>query len=226
MINNQKVGAVIVAAGSGERMGGVDKMLAPLGGRTVLVRVVGVFQECPAIDEIVVVLGEHNIEAGQRLLEGFSRVVAVCRGGERRQDSVLAGINQLGGCQWLVIHDGARPLLTVDLITDGLAAASESGAAACAVPVTDTIKLAGDDDYVRETLSRKRLWAVQTPQVFRSDIITEAYRQAQAEFTDDAALVEKAGYRVKLYKGSYGNIKITTPAHLALAGVLLGERGG
>ncbi len=226
MVNNQKVGAVIVAAGSGERMDGVDKMLAPLGGQTVLARVVGVFQECPAIDEIAVVLGEHNIEAGQRLLEGFSRVVAVCRGGERRQDSVLAGINQLGGCRWLVIHDGARPLLTADLITSGLAAASESGAAACAVPVTDTIKLAGDDDYVRETLSRKRLWAVQTPQVFRSDIITVAYRQAQAEFTDDAALVERAGYRVKLYKGSYGNIKITTPAHLALAGVLLGERGG
>jgi len=225
MIDNQKVGAVIVAAGSGERMGGVDKMLAPLGGQTVLARVVGVFQDCDAIDEIAVVLGEHNIEAGQRLLADFSRVVAVCRGGERRQDSVLAGINQLGSCRWLVIHDGARPLLTQELITSGLAAAAESGAAACAVPVTDTIKLAGDDDYVRETLSRKRLWAVQTPQVFRSDIITAAYRQAQAEFTDDASLVERAGYRVKLFKGSYGNIKITTPAHLALAGVLLGERG-
>jgi 2-C-methyl-D-erythritol 4-phosphate cytidylyltransferase len=226
MMDNQKVGAVIVAAGRGERMGGVDKMLAPLGGRPVLARVVGVFQECPAIDEIAVVLGEHNIEAGKKLVQGLSKVVAVCRGGERRQDSVLAGINKLGGCRWLVIHDGARPLLTEALITSGLAAASESGAAACAVPVTDTIKLAGDDDYVGETLPRKRLWAAQTPQVFRSDIIAAAYRQAPAEFTDDAALVERAGYRVKLYKGSYGNIKITTPAHLALAGVLLGERGG
>jgi 2-C-methyl-D-erythritol 4-phosphate cytidylyltransferase len=225
MIDNQKVGAVIVAAGRGERMGGVDKMLAPLGDQTVLARVANVFQDCPAVDEIAVVLGEHNIEAGQRLLQGFSKVVAVCRGGERRQDSVLAGISQLGGCRWLAIHDGARPLLTADLITDGLAAAAERGAAVCAVPVTDTIKLVGDDDYIRETLSRQRLWAAQTPQVFRSDIITKAYRQARAEFTDDAALVERAGYRVKLYKGSYGNIKITTPAHLALAVVILGERG-
>jgi 2-C-methyl-D-erythritol 4-phosphate cytidylyltransferase len=226
MTDNQKVGAVVVAAGRGERMGGVDKMLAPLGGQPVLTRVVGIFQECPAIDEIAVVLGEHNIETGKKLLQGLSKVVAVCRGGERRQDSVLAGINQLGGCRWLVIHDGARPLLTETLITSGLAAASESGAAVCAVPVTDTIKLAGDGDYIRETLPRKRLWAAQTPQVFRSDIITAAYRQAPAEFTDDASLMERAGYRVKLYKGSYGNIKITTPAHLALAGVLLGERGG
>jgi 2-C-methyl-D-erythritol 4-phosphate cytidylyltransferase len=226
MINNQKVGAVIVAAGRGERMGGLDKMLAPLGGQPVLTRVVSVFQECPAIDEIAVVLSEHNIKAGKKLLQGFSKVAAVYRGGERRQDSVLVGIKQLSDCRWLVIHDGARPLLKADLITSGLAAASETGAAICAVPVTDTIKLARDDNYVGETLSRKRLWAAQTPQIFRSDIITAAYRQVPAEFTDDASLVERAGHRVKLYKGSYDNIKITTPAHLALAEVLVGERGG
>jgi 2-C-methyl-D-erythritol 4-phosphate cytidylyltransferase len=112
-------------------------------------------------------------------------------------------------------------MVTVDLIERGLEAAGETGAAAAAVPVTDTIKLVGDDAIVLGTPPRQNLRAVQTPQVFRLDIITKAHQQADGDVTDDASLVEQAGYKVKLYPGSYANIKITTPDDMALAEVLL-----
>ena len=227
MLNNQKVGAIIVAAGRGERMGDIDKMFALLGGKPLLARSVSVFEASPLIDQVVIVLGEHNIEKGKKLLadEGWSKVTDVCAGGKRRQDSVAAGLKRLKDCRWVLVHDGARPLVTADLISAGLEAAKESGAAACAVPVRDTIKMAGDDGFVIGTPPRQKLWTVQTPQVFRSDIITDAYRQTAFEATDDASLVERAGGRVRLYSGSYGNIKITTPEDLALAGVLWQKRG-
>ncbi len=219
--DQQKVGAIIAAGGSSERMGGIDKMFALLGGKPVLARVISVFQGCAAIDQVVVALSQQNLERGRRLVAepGWSKV-SVCPGGERRQDSVLNGLSQLTGCGWVVIHDGARPLVTVDLIERGLEAATETGAAIAAVPVTDTIKVAGDDQFVQGTPPRQNLWAVQTPQVFRFDIITQAYRQAKYEVTDDATLVERSGYKVKIYMGSYDNIKVTTPDDLALAEVL------
>jgi len=222
MDNHPKVGAVIVAAGKSQRMGGVDKMLALLGDKPVLARVIDVFQGCASIDQIVVVLSQENLEPGQQLVAKgeWSKVSDVCPGGERRQDSVVAGLNRLSQCDRVVIHDGARPLVTVDLIEQGLEAAQETGAAVAAVPVTDTIKLAGDDLIVQGTPPRQNLWAVQTPQVFRFDMIAEAYRQTKYEVTDDARLVEQLGYKVKLYMGSYDNIKITTPNDLALAEVL------
>ena len=222
MDKQSKVGAVIAAAGKSQRMGGVDKMLALLGDKPVLARVIDVFQGCASIDQIVVVLSQENLEPGQQLVneQGWSKVSDVCPGGERRQDSVVAGLNRLSQCDRVVIHDGARPLVTVDLIEQGLEAAQETGAAVAAVPVTDTIKLAGDDLIVQGTPPRQNLWAVQTPQVFRFDMIAEAYRQTKYEVTDDARLVEQLGYKVKLYMGSYDNIKITTPNDLALAEVL------
>jgi len=222
MDKQQKVGAVIVAAGLSRRMGGVDKMFALLGGKPVLVRVVDVFQLCNSIDQIVVVVSEQNLKRGQQLVaqEGWSKVTDVCPGGERRQDSVVAGLNRLSSCSWVVIHDGARPLLTEDLIEQGLKVARETGAAIAAVPVTDTIKVVGDDQVVQGTPPRRNLWLVQTPQVFRFDIIAEAYHRLKYEVTDDAQAVERLGYKVKLYMGSYDNIKITTPDDLALAEVL------
>jgi 2-C-methyl-D-erythritol 4-phosphate cytidylyltransferase len=117
----------------------------------------------------------------------------------------------------VVIHDGARPFLTLNLIRDGLEAAWSTGAAAVAVPVKDTVKLCGSDLMVKRTLNRQELWAVQTPQVFRFDIITKAHEQIKDDVTDDASMVEQLGYKVKLCMGSYGNIKITTPEDLALA---------
>ena len=226
MINNQKVGAIIAAAGRGERMGGVDKMFAPLAGKPVLAWVVDTFQKCPLVDQIVVVLAEHHLERGKKLAleQGWSKVTDICSGGQRRQDSVAAGLRQLKDCHWVIIHDGARPLVTEALIESGLEAARETGAAVAAVPVTDTIKLASDDGFILGTPPRHSLQAVQTPQVFRFDIITEAHRRAEGMATDDALLVERLGYRVKLYMGSYDNIKITTPSDLALATMLV-QRG-
>jgi len=219
----QKAAAIIVAAGRGERMGGVDKMFAPLAGKPVLAWVVDAFQKCNLIDQIVIVLAEDDLEKGKELVKerGWSKVTDVCPGGEERQQSVTAGLSRLKDCHWVVIHDGARPLVTEDLIRNGLKAAKESGAAVAAVPVTDTIKLAGDDWFVQGTPPRRNLWLVQTPQVFRFDIITEAHRRAEGMATDDASLVERLGYRVKLYMGSYDNIKITIPSDLALAEILV-----
>lgn len=225
--SQSKVGAIIVAAGSSQRMGGVDKVWALLGGKPIIVRVVDTFQQCSLIDQIVIVLSQPNLEPCRKLIteQGWSKVTDVCPGGERRQDSVSAGLSRLDNCQWVVIHDGARPLLTEDLIRQGLAEARANGAAVAAVPATDTIKVAGDEQIVQQTLPRHKLWAVQTPQVFRFDIIAEAHKQVKDEVTDDAAMVEQLGYRVKLYMGSYDNIKLTAPDDLVLAEALWQKRG-
>ncbi len=216
-----------MAAGFSQRMGEVDKMSALLGGEPVLVRVVDVFQSCDLIDQIVVVVNKQTLKQWRPFVieQGWFKVVDICPGGKRRQDSVAAGLRQLEGCHWVIIHDGARPLVTEDLIRRGLAEAEETGAAVAAVPVIDTIKAAGDDRLVQYTPLRDNLWAVQTPQVFRFDIITKAYRRVKAEVTDDASLVEQSGYKVKLYMGSYDNIKVTTPDDLALAEVLWQKHG-
>ncbi|MFC1938042.1 2-C-methyl-D-erythritol 4-phosphate cytidylyltransferase [Chloroflexota bacterium] len=224
--NQQEVGAIIVAAGESRRMGGVDKMLAPLGGKPILARVVDVFETCHAVHQVVVVVSEQNLEGCRRLAakQKWSKATEICAGGRRRQDSVAAGLKRLKDCEWAVIHDGARPLVTADLIEKGLTEAKENSAAAAAVPVTDTIKTAGDDKIVLQTLPRQNLWAVQTPQVFSFGIIEEAHRRAKGEVTDDASLVEQAGYKVKLYMGAYDNIKVTTPDDLALAEWILYHR--
>jgi len=223
-----KVAAIIVAAGESRRMGGVDKALALLGGKPVLARAVDAFQRCGSVHQVVLVVNEQNMERCRQLVaeSGWSKVTGVCPGGERRQDSVAVGLSHLRHSDWVIIHDGARPLVTADLIEHGLEAARETGAAVAAVPVTDTIKVAGDDRIVHETPSRRNLWAVQTPQVFSLGIITEAYLQAKGEVTDDASLVEQSGYKVKLYMGSYTNIKVTTPDDLALAEILWQKQGG
>lgn len=206
-------------------MNGVDKVFALLGGKPVLARVIDAFQECSLVDGIVVMVSQPNMVKAQDLViaHKWSKVAAVCAGGRRRQDSVSHGLDHLSPCDWVIIHDGARPLVTVDLIESGLAAARETGAAIAAVPVTDTIKLAGDDLVVQGTPDRRHLWAAQTPQVFRFDIITEAYRRAKGDVTDDASLLEQLGHKVKLFMGSYDNIKITTPGDLILAEALTGK---
>jgi 2-C-methyl-D-erythritol 4-phosphate cytidylyltransferase len=225
-MSKNKTGAIIVAAGKGERMGGVDKIFSPIADRPLLARTVEVFENCPAVDCIVIVLGKHNIEAGKRLAVeyGWKKVTDICVGGKERYESVFNGLKLLKDCAWVVIHDGARPLVTVKLIEKGLEEAKESGAAAAAVPVTDTIKMSSDEGFITATPPRDKLWAVQTPQVFRFDIIKEAYASSDKSSTDDAMLVERLGYPVKLYPGSYDNIKITTPIDLSLAEILV--KGG
>jgi 2-C-methyl-D-erythritol 4-phosphate cytidylyltransferase len=222
-LKNKKVVAVIVAAGDSQRMAGIDKVFAPLGGEPVLIRATRPFQQCSLISQIIVVVAGDKERRCRSLVTGpeWSKVTEVCLGGKRRQDSVAAGLKLIKDCDWVVIHDGARPLVTVDLIERGLEAAQETGAAVAAVPVTDTIKTVDDAGMVRETPQRRNLRAVQTPQVFRFDIIVEAYRRASEDVTDDASLVERLGYQVRLYPGSYDNIKVTTPDDLALAEAIL-----
>ena len=226
MNNQPKVGAIIAAAGASRRMGGIDKVFAPLGGKPVLAWVVDAFNGCNSIDQIVVVVSRKNLEKCRQLIadEEWSKPIEVCAGGRRRQDSVAAGLSRLD-CDWVVIHDGARPLVTSTLIERGLRAARETGAAVAAVPVTDTIKLAKSDRIVHQTPPRQNLWAVQTPQVFRYGLIAEAYRKAKEEVTDDASLVERLGYKVKLYMGAYDNIKITNPDDLLIAEAWLKRHG-
>jgi 2-C-methyl-D-erythritol 4-phosphate cytidylyltransferase len=225
-LEQPEVGAIVVAAGKSQRMSGTDKIFAPLAGQPVLLRVLQPFIDCPGVDRIVVVLNNRNYDEGKALIveQNWEKEVAVCIGGRRRQDSVLAGLKLLGDCDLVVIQDGARPMVTEDLIEDGLAAAKETGAAIAAVPATDTIKLADKEMIARQTLPRDSLWLCQTPQVFIYDVLIKAYREATAEVTDDAQIVELAGGKVKLYMGSYDNIKITTPADLAMAEILWKRR--
>ena len=215
----EKVGAIVVAAGVGKRMGGADKIFANLAGKPLLARTVDVFQRCPAIDQVIIVLHEDRLQEGWQLIKEnrLSKVSDICPGGVRRQDSVKEGLQKLCDCQWVVIHDGARPCLSQTLIDEGLDEARQSGAAVPALSVTDTIKIVDSDSFVIETPLRQHLRSVQTPQVFRYDIISEAYRRSDSDVTDDATLVENLGYRVKVYPGSDTNIKVTTPEDLYLA---------
>jgi len=217
------VGVIIVAAGKAERMGATDKIFAPLGGKPVLAWPVDTCQRCSLVKQIIITLNNSNLKPGQKLKEERAWTKAtMCLGGAQRQDSVREGIRKLKGCDWVIIHDGARPFLTSDLIQNGLEAAKETGAAVAAVPVKDTIKFTDDTGLITETLQRNRLWAVQTPQIFSFDVINQAYQELTTEITDDAAAVERSGHKVKIYPGDYNNIKITTPEDLALAEIIAG----
>ncbi|MBI4288900.1 MAG: 2-C-methyl-D-erythritol 4-phosphate cytidylyltransferase [Chloroflexi bacterium] len=219
-------GAVIVAAGASQRMQGVDKLFVPLAGRPLLLWSVEAFQLCEAIHYIVLVVHENSLAKATAMAtaQGWSKIVEVCAGGARRQDSVSRGIGRLPPCDWVVVHDGARPCVTPGLISLGLAEARPTGSAIAAVPVTDTIKLVSPDGLIKRTLPRDQLWAIQTPQVFRIDIIRAAYTGALQDVTDDASLVEKMGYPVKVFRGSYDNIKVTSPPDLAVAEYILERR--
>ncbi len=223
-----EVGAVIVAAGRSQRMGEIVKPWAPLtdgNGRTrpLLAYPLATFQACSAVRRIALVVADDAIERARALVhdEAFDKVCAVVAGGARRQDSVRAGLETLGTCYWVVVHDGARPLVTPDLIERGLEAARETGASCCAQPAPDTVKEAGEAGNVARTLDRSRLWLAQTPQTFRYDLLMEAHRRADGEVTDDAALVESMGVKVRLYPGSARNLKVTTPEDLELVQALL-----
>jgi 2-C-methyl-D-erythritol 4-phosphate cytidylyltransferase len=216
-----KLGVVIVAAGTSQRMAGINKLFTPLRGKPLLAWSVDTCQGYSLVQQIVLVLNGKDLARGQKLKEerDWSKVT-LCRGGVRRQDSVKEGLKQMRGCNWVMIHDGARPFLTLDLIEDGLKIVGEIGAAVAAVPVKDTIKLATDGELIGETLRRDRLWAAQTPQIFSFDLITKAYEKLAVEVTDDATAVERLGYKVQLYMGDYKNIKVTTAEDLVLARII------
>jgi 2-C-methyl-D-erythritol 4-phosphate cytidylyltransferase len=216
-----KIGVVIVAAGTSQRMAGINKLFALLRGKPLLAWSVDTCQKYNLVQQIVLVLSDKDLARGQKLKKerGWAKVT-LCPGGARRQDSVRQGLRQIRDCDLVMIHDGARPFLTLELIENGLKIVGEIGAAVAAVPVKDTIKLAADGRLIGETLQRDRLWAAQTPQIFRFDVITRAYENLAAEVTDDAAAVERLGYKVQLYMGDYKNIKVTTAEDLALARII------
>ena len=220
-----RVAAIVVGAGSGERMG-TDKIFAGLAGKPVIAWSLDVLQDCQAINEIILVLHNDKMEIGKKMVadRGLTRVSAICAGGGLRQDSVKKGLEQVQGSRWVLVHDGARPFLTEKLIDDGIEAVKQTGAAVAAVPLKDTVKEVDGDGLVARTLERGLLRAVQTPQVFSTDLLKKAYMALNGEFTDDAAVVECAGYKVKLYPGDYRNIKITTPEDLLLAEMIARSR--
>ena len=222
------VGAIIAAAGQSERMAGRDKLWAPIAGtngrlRPLLAYSLAVFQASSSIERIVLVTNQATLDQARALVreERLDHVCAVVPGGATRQDSVRAGLEALGDCTWVVVHDGARPLVTEELIERGLDAAKETGAACCALPVPDTVKESDADGRIVRTIDRSRLWLAQTPQVFRHDLLMQAHRQSNERTTDDAALLEAMGIDVRLYQGSPRNVKVTTPEDLALVEALL-----
>jgi 2-C-methyl-D-erythritol 4-phosphate cytidylyltransferase len=207
-------------------MHGVDKTLISVAGRPMLWHSLQVLDGCPAVDAVVLVGSADNIEACRRLVSegGWTKVREVCLGGPRRQDSVREGLARLGNCDWIVVHDGARPCVDARLVSRGLAAASETGASAAAVPVKDTVKMADADGNVERTLPRDRLWLAQTPQVFRRKLLHQAHETIAEDVTDDATMIEITGGAVKLFKGSYSNIKVTTPEDVVLADAAMARR--
>jgi len=218
-----QVGAVIVAAGRSIRMGGVDKTFASILGRPLVAHTLDRFESSSLIDQIILVLAGDSLEQGRRLVEerGYKKVAHVCAGGLRRQDSVRNGLELLSPCDWVMVHDGARPCLDYAMLQRGLDAAAECGSAVPGVPVKDTIKLVTPDQMVSETPDRSQLWAAQTPQVFRYDLLLEAHRTCTQDVTDDAAMVEALGHPVKMFLGAYENIKVTTADDLVVAEAFL-----
>lgn len=229
MIDN--VIAIVPAAGMGRRFGdGTNKPFATLGGRPLLAWTLLSLASVPEITEIIPVLREPDMEYGVCVLEEYKipRVRRIAPGGRERQDSVFSGLKLIRGHSGAVlIHDGVRPLIEPAVIRDALRSMVDCDGVAAGVPVKDTIKeIAGD--FVERTLRREALWAVQTPQVFPFSTIFSAHERAMREsfcVTDDAALVERYGGRVRMIMGSYANIKITTLDDLKIAEALMEMRG-
>jgi 2-C-methyl-D-erythritol 4-phosphate cytidylyltransferase len=227
------VTAIIPAAGKGVRMGGaVQKPFYPLKGRPLLAYTLDVFEACHTVDHIVLVVSEEMVNrCASEIVDafGYKKVYKVVRGGEHRQDSVHNGLRAAGnGCDIVVIHDGARPFVSAEVIAHSIELCQEHQAVIAAIAPKNTIKR-GEDGFIIATLDRSKLWTAQTPQTFSYDLIVRAYEKAyEDQFwgTDDASLVERLGRKVRILEGSYDNIKITTQEDLYLAEKLLEQRRG
>ena len=229
---SNRLGVIVVAAGRSSRMGGVDKQLLRLGGIPVILHSLRVFESFSGTGSIVLVMSEDNLEAGRNVVgeSGLSKIVDVVVGGERRQDSVKVGLSVLtshsnGIPEFVAVHDGARPFIDHELIERGMSTAGTVGAGIAAVPVKDTIKIA-PHKIVTDTLDRSELWSIQTPQIFRYDVLSTAHDMVRDDVTDDASMVESLGGIVAIFNGSDDNIKITTPEDLYLARLIYERRAG
>jgi 2-C-methyl-D-erythritol 4-phosphate cytidylyltransferase len=226
VIGGALLGAIVVAAGRSTRMG-FDKLWADLGGRPVLAWSLETLAGVASVDRLVVVTSDDRHDDVWRLVG--RTVPARLRGravpgGERRRDSVAAGLAALSDCDWLLVHDAARPFLTEATIARGLEAVRSTGACVAALPARDTIKRVRADRTVVETPPREELWTVQTPQLFRRDLLQDALAATDDDATDEAALVERIGGTVRVFEGDTMAFKITTPDDLEIARALLAVR--
>lgn len=223
-----KIQAIIPAAGAGTRLKAPGpKPLVAIKGKPLLIYALRALEECTFISSVIIVAPKENIEKFKGIIRdfGIKKVVCYVPGGKRRCDSVASGIKELDkDTKFVVIHDGARPFLTADLLKRCLSAAKEHKAVVAAVPIKPTVKRASKSLVVQETLKRDELWDVQTPQVFAKDIIVKAYKRLGKQTpTDDAELVEHIGGKVKIVQGDYQNIKVTTKEDLVLAEFILSK---
>jgi 2-C-methyl-D-erythritol 4-phosphate cytidylyltransferase len=225
--------ALVTAAGASKRMGGVNKQLMPLHGKPVLAWTLEVFEETPEVKGIVVTGTKENLEEYASLVKqfGFKKILSLVEGGKERQDSVYNGLKELEkharSSDVVLVHNGANPLILKKEVRECIAAAQEVGASVAAFPVKDTIKKVDAQKMVVETLERKQLWAMQTPQAMKMEIALEAFEKAMTEKfygTDDVQLVERLGLPVKIVQCSYENLKITTMEDIGLAEHILRKR--
>lgn len=223
------VTAIIVAAGSSQRMG-FDKLFAVIAGKPVIAHTLDAFERASSINEIIVVAREDRLGEIEKIVrdENFKKVRSIIAGGERRQDSVRAGLDRLGAdAKYVAVHDAARPLITPEQIGRVFEHCQKHVAATLAEPVNDTIKRAGADLVVTGSVDRHQLYVMQTPQVFERALIEEAYRAADAKnvsFTDEVSAVERLGRKVVLALNNDHNFKITYPRDLSLAEFVLKQR--
>ncbi len=223
MLYGKKTTAILVAAGSSTRMGGLDKCFIELGKQPVLAHTIDKFQKNDLVDHIVLVTRTESIGAVQELVRMLKadKVSAVVSGGASRQQSVLKGVAAAPiDTAYLCIHDGGRPLVSDQLITRALTACAIHGAVTAAVPVKDTIKVV-EEGIVTGTPPREKLYSIQTPQVFEKALYLRACEQAKTEYTDDCQLIEAMGERVYIVEGEYTNIKLTTPEDIGIAKLLI-----
>ena len=222
--------AIVLAAGQGKRMHSkIQKQFMELNGMPVLCYSLRCFQESPLIQDIILVTGEESISyCKEEIVQkyGFTKVSAVIPGGKERYDSVYAGLCECRDCEYVLIHDGARPFVTEEILERGLQKVKETGACVIGMPSKDTVKLSDEEGYVKETPNRKCVWTIQTPQIFLYSLIREAHdsirQKDMSKITDDAMVVEQeTGAKVALAEGSYQNIKITTPEDLDIAEAFL-----
>lgn len=226
--------AIIVAAGKGTRMNaGINKQFIPICGKPLLALTLQAFQNCKEIDRIVLVSGkEELLLCREQILDvyGFDKVDKLVEGGSERQQSVYNGLAELDeSCGVVVIHDGARPIVTGNIIERCIEGAKLYGAVSAGMPVKETIKVLDDNGFVQYTPERGKLWVTQTPQAFKPDIIRKAHESAAAKGisgTDDAFLVESLGIKVKMIESSYENIKVTTPEDIVIAETLINNKCG
>ncbi len=225
------VTAVVVAAGNSTRMGSsISKQFIPILGKPVIAYTLRAFEESECISRVVVVCRESDMQQIKEIAqtENCTKVKAFAVGGATRSESVCAGISAASEeTTHFAIHDGARPLVLPEDINKVVAEAVGCGAAALAVPVTDTIKVVDEDGFIKSTPLRSTLRAAQTPQVFEKSLYMKALNFTKGEdFTDDCALVETVGAKVKIVVGAYTNIKVTTPQDIPLAEGILRDRAG